>query len=208
MPVGPPVMCSLVLEKDPNQRLNFESFPTDEGIPEQYQSNWQPVIDAGASEPLSWKWTGGGWANWTLTLKFQAGVGSQAQESASDDTVLQQMERKLRWLQALGAPRGRKRSPDKLRTNARPGDPPFVLVVFGSFMTLRCVCLGTNVRWTGPFDPRTVRPHGAKAEITLQRVSGFYPDWFTIAEGKTTLTGPSNPIYQAPPQTGVVAIPG
>lgn len=188
MPNGRPIRCSLVLEGDPQQRLAFESFPAEDGIPEQYQSNWSPVIEGGASEPLAWKWTGGGWANWTLTLQFQAGVGEAVASGEDDDLILRQMEKKLRWLQALGAPRGKKRAPDKLRTNARPGDPPFVLVVLGSFMTLRCVCLGTSIRWTGPWDPTTVRPHGAKAEISLQRISGFYPDWHTIAEGKTTLT--------------------
>jgi len=201
-------MCSLVLEADPRQRLNFESFPADQGIPENYQSTWKPAVEGGASEPLFWTWGGGGWANWTLTLNFQAGAGSQAGAGATDDQILQEMERKLRWIQALGAPRGRKRQPSELRTNARPGDPPIVLVVLGAFMTLRCICLGPSITWTGPFDPVTARPHGAKAEIPLQRVSGFYPDWYTIAEGKTTLSGPSNPIFQAPPAGGTVVIPG
>jgi|GEM_PF-1810466 len=210
MPEGPPVMCSLVLEADPLNRLNFESFPSEEGIREQYQSNWKPGIEAGASEPLYWTWQGGGWANWTLTLKFQAGATESATPGKTDDQILQEMERKLRWIQALGAPRGRKRQPSELRTNARPGDPPYILVVFGGFMTLRNLCLGASVQWTGPYDPVTARPHGAKAEIALQRVSGFYPDWYTIAEGKTTLTGPSNPVFQATPEGpaagGVVAV--
>lgn len=159
----------------------------DEGIPERYQSNWKARIEGGASEPPLWTWQGGGWANWTLTLEFHAGA-TEGGGSGSREEFLSAVERKARWILALGAPRGRKRPPNQLRTNARPGDPPIVLVVFGSFMTLRCICLGTNLTWLPPFEPKTVQPYSAKLEIALQRRSGFYPDWYTIAEGKKTLT--------------------
>jgi len=207
---GPPIMCALVLEDAPTERLVFSSFPVGEGINENYTTNWNPTKGT-APEPLFWKWAGGSWTNFTLSLEFVAGIDAEALDPRSEAQLIADMKSKVRWCQALGFPRGRtRRPPGERRTNAYPGDPPVVLVTYGRFMTLRCLCFGANVIWRGPFDHVTADPHGAKVDISLQRVSGFYPDWYDIKEGVTRLTGAdlqSAQIGQVQ-AAGAIALPG
>jgi len=196
---APPTMCALVLEKEPTEAntLRFESFPVEEGIAENYSSKWSADTQTRASEPLVWMWSGGGWSEYTITLEFAAGLWDRQDDPRDDEQLLKAMEAKVRWLQAIAFPKGQKQPPGLSLSYV--GDPPYVLLVFGSFMTLRCVCTGVIVKWKAPFHPNSARPYAASVSIQLQRVSGFYPDFYRIKEGVTRMSGVANVSVATPP---------
>jgi len=62
-------------------------------------------------------------------------------------------------------------------------DPPLILFVWGLFMVIKGRISAWTVNWTGPYEPVTGRPHGAKVGLTFQPESGFYPNWYDISDG-------------------------
>lgn len=215
--------CALVLEDNPvegDSRLEFESFPAD-GFEEAYAVNgYREIAAARMSQPGFVAYRGGNWSAFSLELKFRAGNQLNRQialaELATQDLegVLRNMERKARWCQALQFPLEREATSftDRITANARlagfsesdlneanlgqlkRNDPPFVLVVFGSFLTLRCYVTGSSIKWEGPFHPVTVQPYGAVVTLQLQRLEQEYPTWKSIrnsAGGSPQTPGPA-----------------
>lgn len=202
--------CALVLEDLPvgfDSKLLFESFP-EGGIEESYSVNGYREIAADRMpQPGGAAYRGGNWSAFSLELKFRAGnalggVASIETLSTTDlESILTQMERRARWCQALTFP-GLERSAtsfiERIEANAREAgideatlksanlgqlsrrDPPMVLVVFGSWMTLRCYATGYSMRWEHPFHPVTVQPYGCTVTLSLQRLDKGYPTWKSI----------------------------
>ena len=65
-------------------------------------------------------------------------------------------------------------------------DPPYVLVVFGSFMVLRCYVRQVSVKWEHPFHPVTCRPYGATVRLSMQRLEKERPSWRSVAYAALT----------------------
>jgi hypothetical protein len=98
------------------------------------------------------------------------------------------MENKVRWLQAISFQKPRQqRAPGELRTVVA-GKPPIVLLVLGEFMTLRGLIFGVNANWAPPYHNESAQPYGAKVDLVFQRVSGFYPDFYSQKKGMTRLS--------------------
>lgn len=202
--------CALVLEDNPvngDSRLEFESFPED-GIEESYSVNGYREIAGGRMpQPGFAAYRGGNWSSFTLVLKFRAGGQAPTRKATlsaiteSDlEGILIEMQRKARWCQALCFPLERQATSltNRIQRRARTGgisesalqqaglgqltrnDPPLVLVVFGSFLTLRCYCTGYAIKWEHPFHPATAHPYGAEVSLQFQRLELEYPTWETI----------------------------
>jgi hypothetical protein len=202
-------MCALVLEDDPvgkDSKLDFESFPMD-GIEESYAvAGYREIAADRMPQPGFAAYRGGNWSAFNLELKFRAGstLGREVniRELAVTDleSILTQMERKARWCQALCFPLQREATAlkERILSNARAvgfseqdlqgvnrsqfprHDPPYVLVQFGSWMTLRCYATGYSIKWEHPFHPITVQPYGATVTLSLQRLDLDYPTWKTV----------------------------
>lgn len=197
---APPLMCAITLEKNPSREntIRFESFPVDEGITEIYSSKWSADSETRAAEPLVWQWAGGGWSEYTLALEFVAGLWDDPNDTWDAQELCKRMENKVRLLQAFAFPKGSKQPPGVSLSYV--GDPPYVLLTLGSFMVIRCLVTGVTVKWKGPFDPVTARPGSCSVSVQLQRVSGFYPDFYRIKEGVTMISGVANiNLPSAPP---------
>ena len=52
-----------------------------------------------------------------------------------------------------------------------------VLVVFGSFLTLRCYVTGYTIKWEHPFHPVTAQPYGAVVTLQFMRLEKQIPTW-------------------------------
>jgi hypothetical protein len=91
------------------------------------------------------------------------------------------MYKKVRWCQALPFPRSDSKPPPGQSFSVVGGIPPYVLIAFGSFMTIRGLPTGVNITWLGPWDPKSGRPHGAKVDIIVQPHMKVYPDWYYIS---------------------------
>lgn len=202
-------MCALVLEDNPvgqDSKLVFESFPPD-GIEESYSvSGYREIAADRMPQPGFVAYRGGNWSSFSLELKFRAGnslgrVLSLSELNVADlEGILTEMERKVRWCQALCFPLPRDSTTLKERViaNARANgiaeehlrsissaqlprnDPPFVLVQFGTWLTLRCYCLGYSLRWEHPFHPVTVQPYGCTVHLSFQRIDLDYPTWQSV----------------------------
>lgn len=202
--------CALVLEDNPvgpDSKLYFESFP-DGGIEQSYAVNGYREIAADRMpQPGGVAYRGGNWSSFSLELKFRAAnatgnVASVETLSTADlESILVTMERKARWCEALHFP-GLERSAtsftQRIEADARFAgideatlksanlsqltrrDPPMVLVVFGSWMTLRMYATGYSMRWEHPFHPVTVQPYGCTVTLSLQRLDKGYPTWKSI----------------------------
>jgi hypothetical protein len=207
--------CALVLEDNPvgdDSRLVFESFQQE--FEETYAV--QPYEELGAKrmpQPGYVAYRGGNWSNFQIRLIFVAGqtaslVGSgavgfdpnQAVTAPDIDKILIEMERKVRWCQALCFPlertlgaagqrilaraRANNVEPSAAATEAvgklKRNDPPIVLVVFGSWTTIRCYATQVNVKWGSPWHPVSVRPYTAEVTVTFQPQMAEYPTWQTI----------------------------
>lgn len=209
-------MCALVLEDEPVQgdsKLVFESFPSEEGIEENYSvEEYQELGGERMPQPGFVSYRGGNWSPFNLKLIFRAGISSISQAQAQGFNVTEQtppdleqllidMERKVRWCQALGFPLERSLGPAGQRILARAianqdqsanlvaeeaisklrrNDPPIVLVVLGSWYTIRGYVKNPNIKWTGPWHPLTARPYGAEVSLTIQPLMAEYPTWQTI----------------------------
>jgi hypothetical protein len=207
--------CALVLEDNPvgaDSRLVFESF----------QQELEMTYAVAAYEELGAKrmpqpgyvaYRGGNWSTFQIRLTFIAGsdavlAGSggftfdpaTAVTSPDIERLLIEMERKVRWCEALAFPleRGlgaagqrilaRAKANNVLPTAAateavgklKRNDPPIVLVVFGSWTVIRCYVTQTNTKWGAPWHPMSVRPYTAGVTLTFQPQMAEYPTWQTI----------------------------
>lgn len=211
-------MCALVLEDNPvgaDSRLAFESFPGE--IEETYAVNeYREMGGDRMPQPSFVAYRGGNWSPFQLNLVFRAGVkqADTLQREAPgqlSDTQLQQllieMERKVRWCQALTFPLQRNlgettqkrvlknaaaasqflkaasppsQSASEAISNLRRNDPPTVLIVFGSWWTQRAYAKNVSIKWVGPWHPETVRPYGAEVSITFQPIKVEYPTWQSV----------------------------
>jgi hypothetical protein len=201
--------CALILEDNPvgeDSRLNFESFPA-EGIEESYAvTGYREIAADRMPQPGFAAYRGGNWSAFTLELKFRAGdylgrtVDLKALSVADLEGILTTMEAKARWCQALCFPLERKATTftDRILQNARSAgisesdlasvnlgqltrvDPPYVLVQFGSWLTLRCYATGYSIKWEHPFHPVTVQPYGCTVSLSLQRLDLDFPTWGSI----------------------------
>lgn len=202
-------MCALVLEDNPvgqDSRLDFESFPS-EGIEEAYAvSGYREIAADRMPQPGFAAYRGGNWSAFNLELKFRAGnqlgrVVSLGELSVADlEGILTEMERKARWCQALCFPLERKATAftNRILADARTSgfsesdltavslgqltrnDPPYVLVQFGSWLTLRCYATGYALKWEHPFHPVTCQPYGCTVTLSLQRLDNDYPTWQSV----------------------------
>jgi hypothetical protein len=208
--------CALVLEDDPvgaDSRLVFESFQQE--LEENYAV--QAYEELGAKrmpQPGFVAYRGGNWSSFQIRLIFVAGqkaslVGSGAAgfdpnvtvTSPDIEKLLIEMERKVRWCQALCFPLSREVGPAGSRRILRPSgtgdappsaaieeaisklkraDPPIVLVVFGSWTTLRGYVTQVNIKWGSPWHPVSVRPYTAEVTLTIQPQMAEYPTWQSI----------------------------
>jgi hypothetical protein len=121
--------------------------------------------------------------------------------------MLIEMERKARWCQALtfplernlgaagerilGRARANNIAPSEAATeaikNLKRNDPPVVLVVFGSWMTIRGYVTQTSLKWLTPWHPVSARPYGCEVTLNIQPQLEEYPTWQTIRNrGGTT----------------------
>lgn len=224
-------MCALVLEDNPvgdaDSQLHFESFPGADGIEETYAVNsYREMGGDRMPQPSHVAYRGGNWSPFSLRLIFRAGVrevqnkrtGGAAAAAQALTTqngfgdaefqqILIEMERKVRWCQALTFPlerglgefeerrfaRRAQAAQSALRISEslmadttealgslRRNDPPIVLIVFGSWWIQRGYCTNVSVRWTGPWHPDTCRPYGAEVNLTFQPLKAQYPTWQDI----------------------------
>jgi len=211
---GTYIPCALVLEDDPTQRVQFESFPVEDGVSEGYNADYAKT-DGRAAEPLGRMWVGGDWQAINISLVYRAGLSFF--EIGPPGVAISRMIEKVNWLKAAAFPRTKTRQVPAQKGNALPAafaaasgigpvssifgavgqaqnlqsssrmatqaaEPPYVLFVWGLFMTLRGRVTAWQVRWTGPYDPITAKPHGAEVMLTYQPESGFYPDWYSVRD--------------------------
>lgn len=194
-----------------DSRLGFETFP--ERIEEVYAlTSYREIGADRMPQPGGVAYRGGNWSTFSLDLEFRAGSrnGRQPGQPPGNYTrtrfeyELQEMSRKARWCQALAFPLERElgelgnriirrfngnRDPvvsSRVReaiSELRRKDPPKILVVFGSWMTVRGYCSNVSLTWQGPFDPVTTRPTGCKVNIQIQPLMVDYPTWQSIRNG-------------------------
>lgn len=212
---GAVAQCALVLEDNPvgaDSRLVFESFQQE--IEETYAvAAYEELGAKRMAQPGYVAYRGGNWSSFQIRLTFLAGqkaslTGNGAGSfdpnvaiTAPDiDKFLIEMERKVRWCQALAFPleRGLGAAGQRIlaRANAnnvnpsaaateavnklKRNDPPMVLVVFGSWTVIRCYTTQVNIKWGAPWHPVSARPYTAEVTITFQPQMAEYPTWQTI----------------------------
>lgn len=208
--------CALVLENNPvgqDSRLSFESFPED-GFEESYGvSGYREIGADRMPQPGFVAYRGGKWSAFSLSLKFRAegtlGRTNKLNEMTTSDLegILTAMERKARWCQALSFPLSREATSvnrriqraalqGNLNTPAQingvqaqltRNDPPYVLVVLGSFLVIRCYCTGYAIKWEHPFHPVTAQPYGCTVNLQFQRQDEGYPNWHTVRDAAGAL---------------------
>jgi len=200
--------CAIVLEDRPtgiDARMPFESF--EQEIEEAYAlDGYQEYAKNRMPQPGYAAYRGGNWSAMNLTLHFRADgtFGSPVVEGkvpiSEIDGILIDMERKVRWFEALGFPLRRSASAFADRQIARAqaaglnvlpatqkalrsqvrNDPPIVLIVFGSFLVVRGYIMSVALRWQPPFHPVSVRPYGCTVTLSFQRIDASYPTWRSI----------------------------
>jgi hypothetical protein len=148
------------------------------------------------------------------------------------DALLVAMERKARWCQALSFPLERNATTFTNRVKAKAirgqlsrarsgggisesalrsadlsqltrNDPPILLLVFGSFLTVRCYTTGYSLKWTHPFHPLTAQPYGCEVTLSLQRLELEYPTWDSIRNAPGAL--PPSPLLPRLQGTSLVS---
>jgi hypothetical protein len=191
------IPCALVLEKNPTERVQFESFPAEEGITEGYNADYAKLGDKYSGEPIRRTWQGGDWNPISITLNFRAGLNPL--EIGPIGVAIGRMLGKVNWLKASTFPRpdtytpaGKKALPSGAKSagaskasgilSGLAGRPPYVLFVWGLFMTLRGRIPAWTVQWQGPYEPISGKPHGAIVTLTFQPESGFFPNWYSVRD--------------------------
>ena len=200
--------CAIVLEDQPSgvdARMEFQSFEPE--ITESYTvGGYQEYGAERMSQPGFAAYRGGNWDVMSLTLNFQADghlnrqIVSGQVKAAEVEGVLVDMERRVRWFEALGFPLRRTadafadrqiarstaagftptaQAQTALRNQVR-NDPPIFLVVFGSFLIVRGYATSVSLAWKPPFHPVTMRPYACAVTIALQRLEADYPTWQSI----------------------------
>ena len=180
---GPPIQCSISLKDDPKEIILFESFP--DNIKESHSAGWRTTSGL-APVSRNVTYSGGDYGGLSLDLIFVATLHPKTMPLTNWDQdyideyinqELLELERKVRWLEALTFPR------DPLNKgihNSSSGIPPRVLVTFGEFLTIEGVVRDFGVTWS-KFHPSSVRPFVAEVNLSIQRVFNEYPTWYTVA---------------------------
>jgi hypothetical protein len=200
--------CAIVLEDRPagiDARMSFQSF--EQEIEEQYALNaYQEYAQNRMPQPGYASYRGGNWSSMNLTLNFQADgklnrrIALGEVQTSDVEGILIDMERKVRWFEALGFPLRRTADAfaDRQIQRARAAgftpsaavqkalkdqvrnDPPIFLVVFGSFLVVRGYATNITLRWKPPYHPETVRPYACTVNLAIQRIEASYPTWQSI----------------------------
>lgn len=208
---GPPTECSLSIKNLPQEKLLFESFP--DSLQEGYTARYRSQSAEGrASATIFNYYMGGEYADFGLDLIFVAGANTEGQitnlqkkpfanynpqfegqleflRDVNREVELQKMEAKVRWLEALCFPRPKVRRLPQFGRDLPGGEPPRVIVTFGSFLTIEGQVRSFDVSWKAPFDPKTARPYVGEVRLVIKRLFEFYPDWYDIS-GKEALRAP------------------
>lgn len=218
---------AIVLEDTPvgaDSRLVFESFPGE--WEESYKVKPYRVMGQHRMpQPQFATYQGGDWGPFPLTLVFRAGIndGSEGDPNAISprgiESILITMERKVNWLIALAFPLERQNveaeriikqqvaagfldpslvSEDTI-SNLKRNDPPFVLLILGTWKVIRGYLQGISWTWKPPFHPVSGRPYGAEVRMQFQPIQPAYPTWNSIRNQAGT-AGVSGPITDRLPQ--------
>lgn len=200
---GPPIECCIALRDEPREVLHFEGFSQPFSLQEGYSNTLRKSFNTGRSTATkNLVYGGGDFEDFDVSLLFVAGLnrlpnpifsvpfavknlvtpGLTQSATLSREQELQEMEAKVRWCMALCFPRERIVTAASLRRRVPAGNPPRVLVTYGSFMVIEGQVQRVAVRWgsKGMFDPETVRPYTAEVELSIVRLQSFYPDWYSI----------------------------
>ena len=197
---GPPKQCSISIKGEPFRILRFESFP--ESLTEGYSTTYTHS-QARVPNKTNAFYGGGDYGTFRLSLDFVAGLHTnlpapQRVDSVAGETDIdaayQEMEQKVRWLEALCFPKNpAKRSADDVELGANFGYPPRILLTIGDFLVIEGVMKSVTVVWKPPFHPVSARPGRASVALGIIRVfprkQGFR-DWWDVSGYK----------YTAPPQ--------
>jgi hypothetical protein len=223
------VPCALVLEDSPvdgDSKLQFNSFPSE--ITEQYAvAQYKEIGGEKMSQPAFASYNGGNWGPFTLKLQFVAGEADpdiallaerdiRTIQTHELDKMLTDMERKVRWCQALpfplekqgvgaafsgrvlsrlnmsGADAAQVKTVSDALNNLKRFDPPVVLIVFGSWWVQRAYVTNVEVTWKGPWHPESVRPGSADVAIQFQPIKAAYPTWQNIRNQAGTYSAGAN----------------
>lgn len=217
---------AIVLEETPigdDSRLVFESFPGE--WEESYQlKGYRKMGGHRMAQPQFATYQGGDWGPFPLTLVFRAGIGDgtegdpNAVVTRDIESILIAMERKVNWLIALAFPLERSNVETQrfLRAAVANGtldaslvseesvsalkrnDPPFVLLILGSWKIIRGYLMGISWTWKPPFHPISGRPYGAEVRMNFQPIQPAYPTWQSIRNQAGT-AGRSGPLTERLP---------
>ena len=202
-------MYAFVLEDEPvgpDSRLVWESFPA-EGLEETYAlAAYREMGGNRMPQPAFATYQGGNWQPIPIALNFRAGVnqrnvtGALAIDQTDLDRILLEMERKVNWLEALGFPLERRnlearrvlqRSTTTRNVPAsavsteqfgklKRNDPPFVLMIWGTWKIIRGYLTNIVISWQPPYHPISGRPYGATVRMQFQPIMPEYPTWQSI----------------------------
>lgn len=218
---------AIVLEDTPvgaDARLEFESFPGQ--WEESYRlKGYRKMGGHRMPQPQFATYQGGDWGPFPLTLVFRAGIGDgsfvqdpQQAQQRDIESILITMERKVWWCIALGFPL-EKQNVEAQRilasataTGALPAssvsqeqvaklkrnDPPFVLIILGTWRVIRGYLTTLSWTWKPPFHPVSGRPYGAEIRMSFQPIMPAYPTWNSIRNMAGT-AGASGPITERLP---------
>jgi len=200
-------MCALAMEYAPVQgdsRLVFDAYPFPEGFEESYAlAGREEHQGQNRPQPLRVTYKGGSWGDITLNLKFRAGMNMTRRArsgiihadpnnlSATEvEQVLRDMERKVNWCMALGfqleRPDAWKNYTERPtwnnsgRASWRQNDPPFVLLILGTWRIIRGYVTSISVTWQAPWHPVSGRPYGATVRLSIKPMLRHYPSWESI----------------------------
>jgi len=178
---GKPTMCAFVLEEDPRERVEFESYPAD-GITEGYAATFKNIDFGIAPQPASRMYVGGDWNQLVFDLDFRAG-DIQRHDGARDlNALASEMERKVRLLQAFSFPKPDKRRAPNEKAFISAWRVPFALLILGDFITYRGYVETTEIRWQMPVVTGSVRPMAAGVTVTFLPTMAVYPDFYDVQD--------------------------
>jgi hypothetical protein len=203
------IPCAIVLEDNPigdDSRFNFESFP-EEGISEGYSTySYREMGGNRLSQPGYAAYQGGDWKPFNLKLQLVAGLSLPVGKSPTDVTeqdleqILIAMESKANWLVALQFPLERNTGVTQAErvlgvqrgtsaqtanqvdavANLPRNDPPIILVVLGSWKTIRGYVTSADWTWGPNFHPVSARPMAATVNLSIKPQMAVIPTFKTI----------------------------